>query len=377
MHWRAVNGSLFSASTAFGLRAEEKPATHPEAVHFPDVRVDEPGEADGSWDHDDLDVGSEHYRGAPGASVSQPGFITFPRVGRELGQYSRIGRRTRMSIPSTAVIVRGMEDEGPFLHEFLSHYLALGFDRIYYIDTSDSDQYRQSALAADLRGLVLKASNSIDDWQHAALNEAVHRVREDWVLNVDADEFLCLGSRTIQQFLQRLPPGVESIRFRWLMCLSTRYTQESVLDICLDHIAPSRSHKSMARTAAIRHCGIHDITTVSGQPAWRPVGYGDAFILHFACRGFFDLMNRIVGRNYQNAKSGTAEIERLIGFFQDAAATEPDYPFRFNLYRMELSFPSLVMRMKPPVMTGAGIDNAALKAVFSAQDAVYRDPNPN
>lgn len=45
-------------------------------VHFPDVRV-EYQEADGSWDHDDLEVVTEHYRGAHSASVSQSGFITF------------------------------------------------------------------------------------------------------------------------------------------------------------------------------------------------------------------------------------------------------------------------------------------------------------
>lgn len=45
-------------------------------VHFPDVRV-EYQEADGSWDHDDVDVVTEHYRGGHAASVSQSGFITF------------------------------------------------------------------------------------------------------------------------------------------------------------------------------------------------------------------------------------------------------------------------------------------------------------
>jgi hypothetical protein len=55
-----------------------------EEVHFPDVRV-EYQEADGGWDHDDLDVVTEHYRGGHAASVSQSGFITFRGSGGSVG----------------------------------------------------------------------------------------------------------------------------------------------------------------------------------------------------------------------------------------------------------------------------------------------------
>jgi hypothetical protein len=45
-------------------------------VHFPDVRI-EYEEADGRWDHDDIDVVTPHYRGAHATSVAKSGFITF------------------------------------------------------------------------------------------------------------------------------------------------------------------------------------------------------------------------------------------------------------------------------------------------------------
>jgi hypothetical protein len=48
-------------------------------VHFPDVRI-EYEEADGRWDHDDINVVTEHYRGAHAASVSKSGFISFSRT---------------------------------------------------------------------------------------------------------------------------------------------------------------------------------------------------------------------------------------------------------------------------------------------------------
>jgi hypothetical protein len=55
-------------------------------VHFPDLRI-EYREADGRWDHDDIEVTTEHYRGAHGASVAQSGFSCYQ------GSSLRIGGR--------------------------------------------------------------------------------------------------------------------------------------------------------------------------------------------------------------------------------------------------------------------------------------------
>ena len=45
-------------------------------VHFPDARI-EYEEADGRWDHMDIEVVTVHYRGAHGAAASRSGFSTF------------------------------------------------------------------------------------------------------------------------------------------------------------------------------------------------------------------------------------------------------------------------------------------------------------
>ena len=55
-------------------------------VHFPDLRI-EYREADGRWEHDDIEVTTEHYRGAHGASVAQSGFSCYR------GSSLRIGGR--------------------------------------------------------------------------------------------------------------------------------------------------------------------------------------------------------------------------------------------------------------------------------------------
>jgi hypothetical protein len=56
-------------------------------VHFPDLRV-EYQEAYGRWDHDDIEVVTEHYRGAHGASVVRSGFSCYR------GSSGRIGGRS-------------------------------------------------------------------------------------------------------------------------------------------------------------------------------------------------------------------------------------------------------------------------------------------
>src|SRR5262249_16571471 len=45
-------------------------------VHFPDLRI-EYQEPDGRWDHDDIEVTTEHYRGAHASSVARSGFSCY------------------------------------------------------------------------------------------------------------------------------------------------------------------------------------------------------------------------------------------------------------------------------------------------------------
>jgi hypothetical protein len=49
-------------------------------VHFPDARI-EYEEPDGRWNHEDIEVVTEHYRGAHGASVARSGFSCYGAAG--------------------------------------------------------------------------------------------------------------------------------------------------------------------------------------------------------------------------------------------------------------------------------------------------------
>jgi len=60
-------------------------------VHFPDVRI-EYQEPDGRWDHRDVEVRTEHYRGAHGASVARSGFSCYRGSSLRIGGRSGGGR---------------------------------------------------------------------------------------------------------------------------------------------------------------------------------------------------------------------------------------------------------------------------------------------
>lgn len=261
-----------------------------------------------------------------------------------------------------AVLVRGMQDEAPFLHEFIEHYINLGFQRVYYINTSGSRAYIDQCLPAQLMTnlVVLDAPNTTPNWQLSAVNAALESVKEDWFLNVDLDEFLFLGGRTIGQFLYSIPENVSVIRFSWHLVLSTAYAEASVKSITSRYQSRSLQFKTMALTKNVSDCGLHDVKTLTPSSIYSPRPYEDhARLVHFACRGLYDLVNRIVDRNYEDAKSAPGEIERLKSFFYTRDQREVLFPFRFNLYRVELSFPSHVVPFRTSqgfIHSGTNID---------------------
>lgn len=53
-------------------------------VHFPDLRI-EYQDVDGRWDHDDIEVTTEHYRGAHAASVARSGFSSYGGLSLRIG----------------------------------------------------------------------------------------------------------------------------------------------------------------------------------------------------------------------------------------------------------------------------------------------------
>ncbi len=137
-----------------------------------------------------------------------PGFAIRPRIpGAE-------GRR---------IVISTMKNEGPYIVEWIAHYLNLGFDGfvLYSNDCSDGTNLILNRL--DAMGIVEHYDNPIGprmDPQRRAYSRAnkTDTVKNaDWALIVDADEFLNIhvGDGSLDALLKALPEGTDAVSLNW------------------------------------------------------------------------------------------------------------------------------------------------------------------
>jgi hypothetical protein len=126
------------------------------------------------------------------------------------------GSKKKMSSCTVCAI---MKDERPYIAEWVAYYRILGFDRIviYSNDSSDGSDVVLSKLAS--LGVITHfdwPSGERSSPQIAAYTDAVDRCTTDWILFVDADEFLLLNQhRTASQFLAGFGADVSGIAVNW------------------------------------------------------------------------------------------------------------------------------------------------------------------
>jgi len=122
------------------------------------------------------------------------------------------------------------------------------------------------------QGLGLTADTRFTKRQNAALTWLYHQAPADWLLNVDADEFLYVPEG-IDTLLQATPPEVEAIRFETAEVLVTegagghyrlpmeRDTMRQVYGPAVPLFGPKRKGlMGHANGKSIIRCGIPDLT---------------------------------------------------------------------------------------------------------------------
>lgn len=122
------------------------------------------------------------------------------------------------------VVVTTMKDEGPFLLEWVAHYLTIGFDH-FIINTNDcSDRTDRIATRLQEMGLATHIDNP-GPWkkgpQAAAYDNAMAHPKlaeAEWILVADADEFLDIkvGDGTLDALFAAVPDA-NVISFNWLL----------------------------------------------------------------------------------------------------------------------------------------------------------------
>lgn len=104
--------------------------------------------------------------------------------------------------PLGHVLVTSMRDEGPYALEFVAHHRAVGFDRIFIASNDCRDGTDLLLDALDRAGAITHFRSAVrpgDVPQHAAYAGMRKRYgldRADWLMVLDADEFLDVTTGT-------------------------------------------------------------------------------------------------------------------------------------------------------------------------------------
>ncbi len=124
-----------------------------------------------------------------------------------------------MSVTSTVCLIA--KNEAPYLVEWLAYYRVLGFDEIVIYENNSDDESSEILRKLAQAGKVTYRSWTLgrnESPQITAYQDALRQARTDWILFVDADEFLVLHKHeTVNEFLESFSnlPRVTSIGVNW------------------------------------------------------------------------------------------------------------------------------------------------------------------
>ena len=183
----------------------------------------------------------------------------------------------------TCTVCAAMKNERPYILEWVAYYRILGFDQIaiYSNDSSDGSDELLARLASS--GIIKYydwPSKELWSPQTTAYYAGLLRCRTDWILFVDADEFLLLHEHdTVSEFLAGFGTDVSGVAVNWRIFGSSglvesdgrlvidRFRQASVPDNYINHHV-----KSFVRPRAVTEVNPHackingQYVTASGLP---------------------------------------------------------------------------------------------------------------
>jgi hypothetical protein len=121
------------------------------------------------------------------------------------------------------IVVSTMKNEGPYIVEWIAHYLNLGFDGFVLFSNDCTDGTNLILNRLDAMGIVQHFDNPLGprmDPQRRAYSRA-NRMdvvkNAEWVMIVDADEFLNIhtGDGSLDALLEALPDETDAVSINW------------------------------------------------------------------------------------------------------------------------------------------------------------------
>jgi hypothetical protein len=224
--------------------------------------------------------------------------------------------------PSFCVITRIFDAELPYVESFVRHYASLGVCKVYFVNTFRA-QYGKVCKFLEGLGITdvtIEVVNTYDDAGpvNQKMNEALHDDIEDFVINVDIDEFWILPSsfRDLRSLVSRRPADV--YWFYWVMVPHDGLHGAPTAPYLGYH---GHNGKYMVRSSRLTWLHVHEPHVRNPKTAvWTQCGHA----LHFWGRGFKDVLLKVAGQKIGNEK--TSNRKELLHL-----ASTGDIPVRLKL----------------------------------------------
>lgn len=169
-----------------------------------------------------------------------------------------------------ALIVAITKNEGPYIREWVSHYLSIGADHIAIYDNGSSDNSLEELRKFINHGYVTllsfpKPNGQVEAYNHAISLFAPHF---EWIGFFDADEFLVLKSHeSLGTYLDAVPQDFDQIKIPWRVYGFSGHARKPAGLVTDNYVmaAPTGSApvncKSFVRSDAVRkfYCHIGEV----------------------------------------------------------------------------------------------------------------------
>jgi hypothetical protein len=192
--------------------------------------------------------------------------------------------------------------EIPYLWSFIRHYMHLGVNKIYLLSTNRSDHNEIHDYLVSMDRNILESRVTLIDEEIPSdkLDECINSIDipEDYVLNVDIDEFLEIRQSNLHELLLTTP--ADYYNFRWLMVPDDSYLKGGESNTergFIGHIG-----KYMARTAICEKFNLHSPTLTEKMV---PIEAGR--LIHYWGRSFRDVVFKCCCQRLGDEKSSSLQ----------------------------------------------------------------------
>lgn len=257
-----------------------------------------------------------------------------------------------------SVVSRIFKGELPYINSFLDHYISLGFEKIYLINTIVEEyntvkEYILPYIESGFVELLTVQNNEVHI--DRVINYFIKDIKEEYFLWCDIDEFLILDVDIYDLYKFIKENNYTEVRFCWL--LSYNDTDISITNDTYKAIKSVR-FKSIVKRDCILRVGCHRILEYR-QNTIESIFYYDidkSYVIHLASRSLKDTMIKSIygnmnieirGTNYTkdsvNKLLNNNELPikfKLIAFYNELCNSNNEYVINLNndLLKIDYSY---------------------------------------